>query len=834
MNKQIKRRDFLKTSALGVGGLYASGLGAETYASQLLFLNGGKGVKPAYNSWSRLTHQNYGARRFSSFRYAPAIDRMLYWGYQAYNSWEYGSPERPWTGNKEYDMVAFNPKTKIWENHFPLSKQEEWSKNLPPMHLSAFYHGITPGHYRPQLKNRGGVLRPDLNIVADQVTYDSKRRQMVYFTGGRTLVYHVEDRQWSDIESRHTPPPVTFGSLCYDPKNDRIVLFGGGHVAETGPDGRLQGYTGTWAYDYRAGDWLSLEVNEEPPPRMNTRLVYDSRNEVMVVFGGDGQSCWRSDIWIFDVNSDRWHRVSSGRVPLARAGHFTIYDRLTGWVVIGGGYNYEELTDMWGYDVSSDSWHKLQGDVPVGWYVTADIIPEESTIILITSTKLEGDTRGCDETFPVRTTWTYPLKKQGLVVEGVAPPEERDLLKRPVEMAVAGTTPDDAHVQMQKKRIQNMPENRWVRFSNPSREAPVRTWGTCAFDTDKDRIIYWGGGHCGYGGSDYDFYEVDKNTWLPGTLYPEYPERAWNKGINLAGVTFSGAPWVRHGRKIYAYDPVSKKIINTKIIPLTSGYNPQPLKNVEPVNPDFIENGEYTRSSYTKWPTWVFHEETNKWEIICSGLPGLDLLVQTPLGVMGVDHRWGSVGSTNRSDMSVWNGQPMVDNSIYLLDVSGRKWKKLTLGGPWPQNLYEMTALIYDSRRNQILLHGGGENRDELWCFPLNTGRWEKLNPEFAAGTGGQPPVCRREAVYIPDDDVMLTAGQPGTGDATPAFWAYKVGENRWYNVDIELPEGKTIKDMLSQNRGWVYDPPRKIVLMVLGDSNLGLTGVYGLKFTFS
>jgi hexosaminidase len=789
------------------------------------------------NSWTKVLQTDNGARRFSAFRYVPDIDRFLLWGFQGYYTWDAGNAEIPWTGNEEYDMVAFNPVEVQWENHFPLSKKEEWSENLPPMHLISYYQGITPGYYRPELKVREGILRPDLTIVGDQLTYDSKRQRMIYFTGGRTLSYDVIDRIWHSIDTEKTPPPVSFGSLCYDPIDDRIILFGGGHVAEPGPDGKAVGYTGTWEFDCTSEEWSPLETEENPPPRMCSRMVYDSKNKAMVVFGGDGQSRWLGDTWILDLQKNTW-RKSNAPGPSARAGHFTVFDPSTGWVIIGGGYNYDDLTDMWGYNVTSDSWRKLRGEVPTGWHITADIIQDESLIILTTSTKRDGDTRSCNEIYPVRTTWAYKIDAQTLEDETIAPQSTQYLLKRPVEMAVAGTEQNPSRHKEQLDRIENMEENRWTAFRHPGRVAPVRTWGSCAFDTDKGRIIYWGGGHCGYGGNDYDLYDVEQNTWITSPEIAEYPERAWDKGINPGGVTFSGKPWIRHGRKIYAYDPVSKKIINTKTVYVTAGYEPDPLKEIEPKG---IEDN--LKSPYQiKWTTWTYDEETEKWNINCSSVPGLDHLVQTPHGVMGVDLHWELLDILQRPDKAnlhefkdtvMWEGQPMVDNSVYSLDVAAQKWKKLTVKGPWPQNLFELTALVYDSRRDQLILHGGGEKRDELWRFPLKKKQWEKIEPSFAPGAGTQPPVCTREAVYLPDNDVFLTTGTPSGVESMTGFWAYKVDENRWYKVDIEIPEGKTMKDLLVQNRGWAYDPIHDIVFMILGNraGDMSEVDLFGLRY---
>jgi hypothetical protein len=126
-----------------------------------------------------------------------------------------------------------------------------------------------------------------------------------------------------------------------------------------------------------------------------------------------------------------------------------------------------------------------------------------------------------------------------------------------------------------------------------------------------------------------------------------------------------------------------------------------------------------------------------------------------------------------------------------------------------------MTALVYDSKRDQLILHGGGTERNELWRFRLSEGTWEKIEPQFAPGAGDKSPGCRREAVYLPREDVMLTAS--GSGENRDVY-AYHVGENRWYRSNIPAPPGKSPSDIVGQNRAWTYDQQRNLVLMVLGD----------------
>ena len=775
------------------------------------------------NTWTKIVRDESGARRHSSFRYVEDGGYFLLWGFMGFITEYYGNPETPFAENTEYDIVIFDPETGRWSNQLPFEKEEEWSRELPPMHLCSYYQGITTGSYRPQLKEREGVLRPDLNIVFDQVAYDSKRSRMVYFTGGRTFAYDMKSRAWSDLSPPDSPPPVMGGSLCYDPFNDCLVLAGGGHVAEPGPDGGLVGYTGTWVYSCDYGRWRPLESETAPPPRMASRLVCDTKNECLVIFGGDAQSHYLADTWIYDCRTREWRLSKAPGSPPARAGHFTVYDPGTGWVIIGGGYNREDLTDMWAYDVSGDVWLKLKGGVPAGWYVTADIMSDQGLIVLTTSTKPEDDTMGCNEIYPVRTTYAFKLKKKGLVDQEAVPEPQEKILKRPLEEATAGTEPDPERRKAQSDRLKSMPDNQWVLLSDPGRVAPLRTWGSCSFVTDKGRIVYWGGGHCGYGGNDYDFYDVEENTWITSPLVPDYPERAWDKGVNPAGVTFHGAPWIRHGRKVYAYDPVSKKIINTKNVVLTAGYEPAPLRDCEPRQPQFGVKENYRSSSYAKWVTWAFDPQNERWEMICTGVPGLDLTVTTPRGVMAVDYNWGALYNKDRPDNVTFEGQTVVENAVFLLDVAGRSWKKLSGEGPWPQNLYELTALAYDSRRDQLILHGGGTERNELWTFDFKTARWRNMKPAVAVTGESEPPECRREGMYIPGEDIFFTCSYPpGTDKAS--VYVYCPGENTWHRVNIPPPPGRDMRDIVAQNRAMTYDPRHNLILMVLGDHQGDLT----------
>jgi hypothetical protein len=329
-----------------------------------------------------------------------------------------------------------------------------------------------------------------------------------------------------------------------------------------------------------------------------------------------------------------------------------------------------------------------------------------------------------------------------------------------------------------------------------------------------------------------DAYDVGLHTWLGSSPAPEYPERLWNHAVRLAGVTFQGSPWTVHGRHIYAYDPVSHKMIMVRPIKLTTGYNPEPLQyfpGTARAHPDAVVNPP---SSYDKYATWAFDPDRGQWELVNGAPAGLDTLVTTSHGVMGVNanerFRLNDAGY-----LLPWRpSQASEDTAVYLFDLSKKQWSRLGEPQPSPQNLYGMTSLAHDSNRDQIILHGAGQNRDELWTFDLKSQRWSHKNPRVASPEGTAVPVCTREAVFLPREDIFLIYGPAPEDRNLPALWAYKVSEDAWRRVDIPPMTGIEPGRRASQNRAMVYDPNRDLVLLILGTGgDEGQAVVYSMKY---
>ncbi len=766
------------------------------------------------NQWTELASDPAGARRGCGVRFASKAGAFFLWGFMN------DDPDLEGRLMKvnEYDMVLFDPSSGRWRNHLPLDKQEEWSRQLPMAYSPGTYMGITTGSRRTIMRGEAeaydGVPRPALNIVFDQVAYRPVDNSLLYFTGGLTAAYDLERRTWKDLQPVHSPPPVLGGAIAYDPVRDEMVLAGGGHIAEAGSGRALKGYTGTWVYSYRDNDWQQLPLRRQPPPRMNTRMVADTKNGMLVVFGGDAQNAYLADTWIFDLRSRTWEVSRARSGPPPRAGHFTVFDLQTGLVIIGGGYNRTDLRDMWGYDAARDHWQRLTGEVPTAFYISADIAPDERLIVLVTNDRRPDLRMNCNTLYPVRRTFGYILDAKTMLHPDQTTQAHMPMPKRaPEEMK--GTEPDRSREAAQSERLRMMPVNRWVHLAGPGRVAPLRTWGSATFDTDRGQILNWGGGHCGYGGSDVDAYVVDAHTWR-GEPEPEYPGHSWDKGVSLAGVTFGGNPWNEHGRKIFAYDPVSRRMIMARPVGLTEGYQPEWLKA--------------ETSACPRCATWSYDPETQTWERLASAPPGVTALVTTPRGVIGATVAWGS--RLDRSGYLLAGSDDAEDNPLFLFDAAKNEWTRLGDPQPSPGNLYEMTSVAYDTRRDQVILHGGGKNRDHLWIFNLKTRRWQNMEPKVLAPAGAQPPVCTRESVYLPGDDVVLIYGPSRTERTKPALWEYSVAENVWRLVEIPPMTEVEPRQRTSQNRAMVYDPKRDLVLLVLGSrGDAGPAEVFAMRY---
>ena len=173
------------------------------------------------------------------------------------------------------------------------------------------------------------------------LAYDRLRGRLLVFGGiyGGLAVDPVylgdtwswDGTDWIDrSDPAADPPPRAGHGMAYDESRQRVVMFGGG--------GEVSSYNDTWEWDGETWAEVPIDRFDRPVGRFNTRLVYDSGRERILMFGGhtwSGEPL--NDLWEFDGAA--WTRLApeGDAVPDGRGFFGLTYDTDRGVVVLYGG-----------------------------------------------------------------------------------------------------------------------------------------------------------------------------------------------------------------------------------------------------------------------------------------------------------------------------------------------------------------------------------------------------------------------------------------------------------------------------------------------------------------
>src|SRR5262245_9514305 len=201
------------------------------------------------NTWVKLDKARIGPRGDPALVYDPVAGRFLVLGGGI--AWPvYGKQPHP------FDDLALDREASQWENLYPANK--DWGPKFgdakpPPFKNELFTLSDRDGNVRPNLSTYRGVY------YYNQYAYDSDTKCVYFHARGHTFSYDTAARAWKDLAPATSPtggkdrPPLLWGSLCYDPVNKRVLLFGGGNVLSE------RGDPGTWAYDPATNGWSQLQ-----------------------------------------------------------------------------------------------------------------------------------------------------------------------------------------------------------------------------------------------------------------------------------------------------------------------------------------------------------------------------------------------------------------------------------------------------------------------------------------------------------------------------------------------------------------------------------------------
>ncbi len=464
------------------------------------------------------------------------------------------------------------------------------------------------------------------------------------------------------------------------------------------------------------------ELRFEPPPRCNAPMAYDTKNRLVVLFGGSHLDYDHADTWVLDVAKTRWEQRYPRLSPPAQQAHGLCYLEKSGLVLLASALG------NWTYDAAKNVWTPVAGATPKCHFFTSAAVP--GTDIVIGCAAWSWDHR--------RNTYVYrldpataPAKHKAFATHsrrGPAPKTQRYSRKWFDDVPRA----DPAKVAAALKAI---PDNTWTVLKVPKR-LKARTWSSCTFDAGRREIIYWGGGHSGNVNSNVDHFSLHTGRWSTN-VDPMW--KPWPFGAKAAcpnGRTYQNEPWTMHARKTYAWDPVSGMVAMAHV----GGGGHYRVRS-----PDGGKSGRYTYIYHPAWGEWVDVVET---PFRC-GYHGC--AASTPKGVMLLD-----------------GGQ------LWLLDVKGRKWTKY--GPPERLPAGEYYTTVYDSKRDRLVYLAGVRDRTTrktspvMHVFDIKAKKWAKASPQGAG-------CYSRDAAYVPGQDGIFA--HAGSG----AFKVYLCAENKWIDA---------------------------------------------------
>lgn len=728
------------------------------------------------NNWVQITGNQTGLRPYGTLVYLPDSNSFIL---------SMGTFEQ--NANQPYTEMRFNWNTGQWINLLPNdSLYGKWA-NLTG---NTFGKGIYKEPYFG-LYTIDGYLRPNLYPVRGpkayyQYAYNSDDGRIYYYLNNKTISYDTRSRRWNDLNPATNPVlnckggslALIWGAMCYDPVNQEILLFGGGGADVD------SGNVGTWIYKPSNNTWTRLTLAIQPPPRAMSQMVYDAKNKTIVLFGGDHLDYLLCDTWIYDCTSRTWVEKSPSVSPPARAGHALLYLPRSKKIVLIGGYKYtscstwgcdpqSQLFDIWVYDVSLNSWQYLAnpslgpkylshvissammvcdtadnilalGDTIRNWYMTAKTFKMQCDPSITDAA--ETIRLGIDGKTEVHRTGSYL-------------PSFYDTNVPAVDTA------------LNEQMLKSLTPNTWTKITPPKNHLFNRDYGYAVYDSDRDLILRWAGGHASYHGNDMPQYSPHTNRWHI-SHEPALPiEFNYANAMSPFNMDFYNRPMMTgHTYSTYSYDPAIKRLV-LFTWRMTYLYNPATMlwemdKQISN-HPDMVDLNSYPEIR------------------MYSSLTG------TPHGTLG----W------------IRTKPYPFTTGLFLLDPDSLKWNRLSISVSIPPFYGDNGGAAYDSKRDRVMLYRGGS--DTILFYNFKTSSITKTIPQGTPANGHAGRVAAM--TYDAENDVVYIQGGI----------YYDCENNSWKKSSVP---NESVLD--SYNSGMMYDPNRKIIF---GNETNG--EIYAMKF---
>ncbi len=229
------------------------------------------------------------------------------------------------------------------------------------------------------------------------MAYDSASDRTIYYTGyimdapdaissyikvNQTWAYDYNTDTWTEQHAIGAPSGLLGARMVYDTKADRMVLFGGLTLTQS----RYDLHNETWVYDFNTNTWTNMQPKTSPPGQNFFQMVYDAASDRVLAWiqpevGGD------NNVWAYAFKTNTWTAMPVKEPEFSYYGAMVYVPTVRLNFTFGGVTTDNEIPfdDMWTYNSIANTWEQLSFDLSPsahGWH-TMTYSTKSDRIVLI-------------------------------------------------------------------------------------------------------------------------------------------------------------------------------------------------------------------------------------------------------------------------------------------------------------------------------------------------------------------------------------------------------------------------------------------------------------------
>ncbi|MGW8315007.1 MAG: Kelch repeat-containing protein [Bacteroidales bacterium] len=258
------------------------------------------------------------------------------------------------------------------------------------IYTKVWAYDLTSRKWNYVCENRATITGITTRSAVQSAVWDRQSNRIILINLARkTWAFHPETKGREQMSPENIPPKRVGQNMVYDAESDRVIMFGGF-------PGTLSSnfYDDTWAYDYNSDTWEEMNPENPPPKRGYANMVYNSRSDRVMLWGGRDYTGELTDIsmWEYDYNTNTWSNfIPVGGPEYPHAYSQMLYDSVKNELYLFGGGHVTNITagilydDNWIYHCEDSTWSEIAvegGPVRVSLHAMA-FMPGQEQILLI-------------------------------------------------------------------------------------------------------------------------------------------------------------------------------------------------------------------------------------------------------------------------------------------------------------------------------------------------------------------------------------------------------------------------------------------------------------------